>query len=117
VVFCSDLRRAVDSARLVFGDSAGVVVDERLREVDYGDFTGKPSKIVDSVMLEYVSKPFPNGECCMDVEKRVRSFLKDLVENYSGKRIAVVSHRVSQLLLDVIVKGHTWEQAVKNDWR
>jgi len=71
----------------------------------------------DSMMLEHISKPFPNGECYMDVEKRVRSFLNDLVENHSDKRIAIVSHRAPQLSLDVILKGNTWEQAVKKDWR
>ena len=117
VVFCSDSRRATDSAELTFGNSIKMIKDERLREVNYGDFTGKPARMIDSIMLEHISKPFPNGECYMDVEKRVKSFLNDPIKNHPDKRIAVVSHRAPQLSLDVILKGNTWEQAIREDWR
>src|SRR3989338_10568194 len=43
VVFCSDLRRAIDSARLAFGGKFPIVQDARLREANYGDLTQKPS--------------------------------------------------------------------------
>lgn len=52
VVFCSDLRRAVDSAAITFGDSVKIIQDKRLREVDFGDLTGADSKKIDSVILD-----------------------------------------------------------------
>jgi alpha-ribazole phosphatase/probable phosphoglycerate mutase len=117
VVFCSDLKRAVDSAKLTWGDSVEIIPDKRLRECNYGDLNGALSEQVDDLMQEYIDKPFPNGESYKDVENRIRSFLNDLLNKYAGKHIAIVAHRAPQLALDVILKGKTWEQAMKEDWR
>jgi broad specificity phosphatase PhoE len=116
-VFCSDLKRAVDSAELTFGDSIPVIQDKRLRECDYGDFTRHNSKEVGSQMIQRINEPFPDGESYKDVEKRIASFLKHIKKNYQGKDVAIVSHRAPQLALDVLVKGKTWEQAIAEDWR
>jgi len=114
VVFCSDLKRAVDSAKLLFNK---VIQDKRLRECNYGDFTGKPSKEFKSNMIDYVNKPFPNGESYKDVEKRIADFLKFLKKNYKNKNIAIVAHQAPQLALDVLIKKKTWKQAIDEDWR
>lgn len=37
VVFCSDLKRAVDSANLTFKDEVEIIPDKRLRECNYGE--------------------------------------------------------------------------------
>ncbi len=37
VVFCSDLKRAVDSAQISFGGKFEIIQDKRLRECDYRD--------------------------------------------------------------------------------
>ena len=60
VVFCSDLKRAVDSARLAFADKYEVIEDERLREVNYGDFNGKPAGSIGD-LIQYISKAYPSG--------------------------------------------------------
>ena len=60
---------------------------------------------------------FPNGESLKDVEKRIRSFLKDLLEYYHEKNVAIVSHRSPQLALEVILNKKSWKQAIKEDWR
>lgn len=117
VVFCSDLKRAVDSAKLTFRDSVKIIKDKRLREVNYGDLTGANSKLVESLTLKHINKPFQNGESYKDVEKRIRSFLKDLMKKYTRKNVAIVAHRAPQLALEVIINGKSWEQAVKEDWR
>jgi fused signal recognition particle receptor len=116
-VFCSDLARTVDSAKLTFGDSFNIIQDKRLREVNYGDLTRTDSKKVYSQMLEHINKPFPNGESYRDVERRIAEFLNYLLENYYGKSVAIVAHRAPQLALDVLLKVKTWEQAIKGDWR
>ena len=117
VVFCSDLKRAVDSAKLTFGNSIPIIQDKRLRECNYGDLNGGDSELVESMTLKCIEKPFPNGESYKDVEKRIREFLKNLLEKYAGKNVAIVSHRGPQLALDVIIKGINWEQAIAEDWR
>jgi fused signal recognition particle receptor len=117
VVFCSDLVRAVDSAKLTFVDSVKIIQDKRLREVNYGDLTRTDSKKVYSQMLNHINKAFPNGESYKDVEKRIAEFLNYLFDDYYGKNVAIVSHRAPQLALDVLLKEKTWEQAIKEDWR
>ena len=117
VVFCSDLRRAVDSAELGFGDTYKIIQDARLRECNYGDLTGKPSDIVKGGMLQRINAPFPNGESYIDVERRIAEFLDLLKQQYKGKHLAIVAHQAPQLALEVLLKGKTWEQAINEDWR
>lgn len=116
-VFCSDLQRAIDSAELGFGDKYEIIQDERLRECNYGDTTGKPAAGFKARMQDYVDTPFPNGESYKDVEARLVSFVNFLRENYEGKHIAIVAHQGPQLALDVILRGKTWPQAIDEDWR
>lgn len=117
VVYCSDLRRALDTAEIVFDQGVKITQDKRLREVDYGDLTRAKSDKIDSLMLKHVDKPFPNGECYKDVERRIKSFLDNVHERHIGKSVALVAHRAPQLALDVLLKGKTWEQAIREDWR
>jgi broad specificity phosphatase PhoE len=117
VVFCSDLKRAVDSARLAFSDKYEIIFDKRLREANYGDFTQKPATEFKNNMEKYIDYPFLNGESYKDVEKRIADFLKDISKKYNGKHIAIVAHQAPQLALDVLLKNKTWEQAITEDWR
>jgi len=117
VVFCSDLKRAINSAKLTFGDEIPIIQDKRLRECNYGDLNGARTEKVDSLILQCINNPFPNGESYKDVEKRIRDFLNYLLKEYSGKNVAIISHRAPQLALDVILNEKTWEQAIKDDWR
>jgi len=116
VVFCSDLGRAIDSARLSFGGSYTIIIDKRLREANYGEFNGKEHTFKDEIK-KYVNTPFPGGESYSDVEKRIVDFLEMLKENYSGKHIAIVAHEAPQLALEVVANGKTWQKAIETNWR
>lgn len=115
VVFCSDLKRAIDSANNVFGEEKEIIQDKRLRECHYGDLNGEDNSLVK--YEEHIEEKFPNGESLLDVEKRVRSFCEFLLENYDGKHIAIVAHKAPQLAIEVITMDKTWEQAINTDWR
>ncbi len=117
VVFCSDLKRAVDSAKLTFGNTVQIITDSRLRECNYGDLNGGEEKKVKQLMEQSINTPFPNGESYKQVEKRIREFVEFLRANYSRKSIAIVAHQAPQLALDVIVNGKTWREAIRDDWR
>jgi broad specificity phosphatase PhoE len=116
-VFTSDLSRAIDSARLSWGDKYPVLSDSRLRECNYGDLNGSDSDIVEPMQERSIYTPMPNGESCEDVKKRVGDFLDFVKRDYDGKHIAIVAHKAPQLALDVLVKRMTWEEAFANDWR
>ena len=114
-VITSDLKRAIDSASNIFQNDKKIINDSRIRECNYGDLNGGDSSKV--IYEEHVDNQFPNGESLKDVENRVRSFCKDLLEKYDGKTIALVAHRAPQLALEIITKGISWEEAIANDWR
>jgi alpha-ribazole phosphatase/probable phosphoglycerate mutase len=116
-MFSSDLERAVESAKLGFGDKYESIQDQRLRECNYGDLNGTNAKAFKNRMAEYVDHPFPNGESYGDVEKRLRSFVEMLRARYDGKHVAIMAHQAPQLALDVILRGRTWPQAIAEDWR
>ena len=113
-IFSSDLKRAVDSAQLIFPNQ-NIISDKRLRECDYGDLTQTPEKKVN--YQEYIGQPFPHGESLQDVEKRIQDFLDFLKNNYGDKHIAIVSHKAPQLAFEVLIKNKTWPQAISQDWR
>lgn len=117
VVISSDLKRAVDTAQIVFGDRHTILQDKRLREITYGDHDGTDHRLFKAHPEDFIDKPFPGGESYRDVEKRIRSLCKELRGKYDGKRVAFVSHGAPQQALEVITKGKTWEQAMAEDWR
>lgn len=115
VVFTSDLKRAVDSAKLTHsGETIKIIRDKRLRECNYGDWTRKSA---DWKITEFIDKKYPNGESYKDVEKRIREFLKYLLDNYSDKTVGIVAHQAPQLAIEVIINGKSWKQAIEEDWR
>ncbi|HEV7454109.1 MAG TPA: histidine phosphatase family protein [Candidatus Saccharimonadales bacterium] len=116
VVFCSDLKRAVDSAQLGFGETYTVIQDDRLREINYGDLNGMPTTFKDN-LIDYIDSPFPNGESYRDVENRMESFCTFLKALYDGRQVAIVAHQAPQLALEVILNGKAWPQAFGEDWR
>ena len=114
IIFTSDLIRAIDSANIAF-PNIDKIQDERLRECNYGDLDGEDKNLI--IYEDHVDVPFPNGESLKDVEKRIRSFIKNILEKYDGKTIGIVAHRAPQLAFEVITKNISWEKANKNDWR
>ncbi len=117
VVFCSDLKRAVNSANLTFKDKVKVIQDNRLRECNYGKYNAQLSKIVEPMQEKNILKSFPEGESYEDVKKRINDFLNFLKKNYDGKSVAIVAHKAPQLALDVLLKNKTWSEAFDEDWR
>jgi broad specificity phosphatase PhoE len=117
VVFCSDLKRAVHSAELTFGNNVPIIQDERLRECNYGYKNGEISAVVEPIQEMSITEPFHGGESYEDVKSRISNFLENLRENYNGKHVAIVAHKAPQLALDVLLQGKTWEQAFAEDWR
>jgi len=117
VVFCSDLKRAVDSAKLTFEGVAPIIPDKRLRECNYGKYNAQSSAIVEPMQENHITEKFPEGESYEDVKNRIAKFLEFLKQNYNGKSVAIVAHKAPQLALDVLLKNKPWEQAFAEDWR
>jgi len=117
VVFCSDLKRSVDSAKLAFEGQVPIIQDARLRECNYGIYNAQPSVLVEPMQEKNTTTKFPEGESYEDVKVRIADFLEFLKQNYDGKSVAIVAHKAPQLAFDVLLKNKTWEEAFAEDWR
>lgn len=111
LICCSDLRRAVDTVKIAFGEKIPVVIDGRLRELNYGDFNGKPSEVVSSMKDKAIKEPFPSGESYEQAMIRVHEFFNELKNKHPEKTILVVGHRATQYGLDTMT-GKTLEQCL-----
>jgi broad specificity phosphatase PhoE len=116
VVFCSDLKRAIQSAELGFGTTHPIRHDWRLREANYGQFDGT-DKSFKSDMTKFIENPYPEGESYKDTEKRIRSFLEDLKSIVGMEYVAIIGHEATQLALEVVINHKTWEQVIAENWR
>jgi broad specificity phosphatase PhoE len=118
-IFTSDMERAYQTAMLAFGDidHTKLRMDWRLRECDYGDLTQHPKAEVDAEKPNRISVPFPNGESYQDTAKRMNSFLGDLAQNFSGKKVMVIGHRATQYGLEHWINGVPLGDAVSAPWK
>ena len=92
-IFTSDLRRAYDTAKLMFeGRNIPIFQDARLRECDYGDLTQRPRTEMKAVRAESISNPFPTGESLQQVMDRMKNFIDDLSPNYHDQSIFILGH-------------------------
>lgn len=112
LICCSDLKRATDTVKIAFGDRIPVIIDKRLRELNYGDFNGKPSEIVEPMKKEHIKEPYPNGESYEQAIARTNDFYKELKEKHPEKTVLVVGHRTTQYGLDTLVGGKTIEKCL-----
>ncbi len=116
IVICSDLQRAIDSAKFSFGDKYKIIQDKRLREANYGDYNGDEETFKNN-LTDYIDKPFLNGESYKQVENRINEFLDYLRNEFDGKKVALVAHQAPQLAIEVLLNNKTWEQSIETDWR
>jgi broad specificity phosphatase PhoE len=113
VAYTSDLRRAVETAQLAFGE-AGIPIrqDARLRECDYGELNGAPVARVAARRRHHIDTPFPGGESYRQVVQRTSALLADLVREWDGRRVLLVAHSANRWALEVLVHGRALEELV-----
>ena len=129
-VYTSDLRRAVDTARLAFADTdLPHHQDARLRECDYGTLNGTPSAQL--AREQHLHVPFPGGQSYQDVVTATADFLRDLAARRAGHRVLLVAHSANRWALDVLLTGARlhdllttpfrwqpgWEYTLPTPWR
>ena len=112
LICCSDLKRAINTVKIAFRDNYPIVADKRLRELNYGDFNGKPSEVVEPMKKEHKKEPYPNGESYEEALARVQDFYRELREKHPDKTVLVVGHRATQYGLDTLAGGKTIEECL-----
>jgi 2,3-bisphosphoglycerate-dependent phosphoglycerate mutase len=119
-VFCSDLRRAVQTADIAFGESrVPVLHDWRLRECDYGDRNGMPAARMHANRTDHIDVPYPGGESWRQAVARVGRFVADLAARWPEQRVVVIGHLATRWGLDHFIKGVPLEEllAAEFTWR
>jgi broad specificity phosphatase PhoE len=105
-VFCSDLRRAAQTAELAFaGSDLPVLLDWRLRECDYGTLNGAPAATVHADRHAHLTEPYPDGESWQQAIERVAGFLGDLPSRWAGRRVLIIGHVATRWALDHFLNG------------
>jgi broad specificity phosphatase PhoE len=115
-IFCSDLQRSYETARLAFGGQFPIIQDERLRECDYGDFEHKPSAQVEAERGNRINQPFPHGESYEERSQFMKSFLQELLNTYPEKQVLIIGHRATQYGLERWLTDKTLEEIVRAPW-
>lgn len=116
-IFCSDLQRSYRTAELAFGNRSPIIKDARLRECDYGDYAGRPSKEVEPLKVKKLTTPFPNGESYEQAVERMYGFLSDLLRDFDGKIVMIIGHRATQYGLEYWIKGAPLLEAITAPWK
>jgi isoleucyl-tRNA synthetase len=115
VIYASDLLRTKQTAELI-SEATGVpvVYDERLRELDLGDFNGKHHEEYFTwrdAQADPYATPIPGGESWQQCRMRMVDFIKDINRQHRGKKIVVVSHGDPLWQLESALAGLSLEEA------
>lgn len=120
IIFASPLRRTRETAEII-AESIGVeiIFDERLRETDFGIYSGRSTSELWEKYPEPILRLEGNEgerlEGFRAMRTRLEAFLSDIKDEYRGKRIAIVSHGDPIEVLHGILEGLTLETSV-SDW-
>jgi broad specificity phosphatase PhoE len=90
----SPLRRAIQTAELVFGPGANFTLEPALAEVDYGRFEGLTPAQIQAQMPGWVlwNDGCPGGESIAQVAARVDGFIERIRASHSERTVCAVSH-------------------------
>lgn len=121
LIYSSPLTRTRETAEIIVENIAykgEVIIDERIREYDFGDLDGKSIeeyfRFYNSIK-EQLDKRLPNGENIRDVAKRVSEFLYEIDSKYEGKNILIVTHDGPASLFFAAALGGS-DQELINYW-
>ncbi len=104
-IYCSPLARARQTAEeIAKATGADVVTDDRLREVEFGEFEGKSVDFSDLTFVKARRSHkletgkvesiyhFPGMETWSQVQARIRSFADEMLPRHRGEHIVIVTH-------------------------
>lgn len=122
-VYSSDRKRAMQTARIIFGKREIEIIPE-LREIHFGAFEGLTHKQIlkkhNSVYQKWLKDPYrtaiPKGEALKDFKERIISALKKIIRKNPNKTIAVVCHggTISVFINSILKAKNFWQYIPKS---
>jgi alpha-ribazole phosphatase len=110
-VWCSPARRCREVADCIARAAETLpIIDERLRELDFGDWEGLPWSTLDRANLDrWAAAPLlfapPNGESGAAIDSRVRAFHAEMMRDH--RDCVVVSHGGPLKILAALLDGRS----------
>lgn len=109
LIYSSDFYRTKQTAKIIAKElNLDIIFDKRLRDTDFGIFSGKIGKEYQNFFSEkkerFIKRP-PRGENWNDVKKRVIEVIKEIEEKYNNKNILVITHADPVWLLVGYLRG------------
>ena len=93
-IIVSPLKRAIQTAEIINSNmNKKIVIDERIKEMNYGALEGKIYSR-DYWNMDYDYKSI-NGESISDFQERIYKFIEEIKVKYKEKNILIVAHRWS----------------------
>lgn len=94
LIICSPLSRTRHTMEIININNFPVIFDDRIKERDCGEFTGKGFDSLDRDLYwnYYDETKYESAESIPIFFKRVFHFLNDIKEKYKGKTILLVTH-------------------------
>ena len=108
VLYSSDCKRAVQTAeKITTALDLPLNLDERLREVDLGQWQGMTRAEAEAwdgerfaaFSADWYTVSIPDGESRNELKTRMRAAFEDITERHPGQHIAIVSHGGSLAML------------------
>ncbi|MDP2652362.1 MAG: class I tRNA ligase family protein [bacterium] len=110
-IYSSPLLRTKETAEIV-AKAIGIpkdqiVYDDRLRELNVGDFDGKTAldEFCALRATGNISDPIPGGESYLDARRRFGSFFYEIENTSNNEHVLIISHGFSFKTIETIVQG------------
>jgi alpha-ribazole phosphatase len=119
-LYSSDLCRAWETAKTIatYYDELVVVKDERLREMNFGEWEGltwpeirdKDPSGVENWPNYLVEKGPPGGETLFRFSERILKFSEEIIKSHMDETVLLVAHGGTVMVLICLLLGHPIEQ-------
>jgi isoleucyl-tRNA synthetase len=109
-------KTALIAAQEIGLNQSEVVFDERIREVNPGEFNGRPIREYHAFFTsdeDRFKRTPKGGENELDIKRRMTEVLYELDEKFKGKKILIVTHDTPAWLLCAGAMGWTTEESIR----
>ena len=95
LIITSPLKRAKETAEIINKDrNLPMIVDDRIKERDFGEFEGELFTILDTKPFwdYYINEEYKEAESVQEFFKRIYDFLDDIIVKYKDMNVLLVTH-------------------------